>query len=290
MVQNETTRGISFMLAAVFCFSVMDACFKQLVTTYPPMQVAFFRGAAGLPLILTLSATPRNWRDLIPQRLGLHVMRGLLSVVTLYTFVYAVGELSLANAYSIFLVAPLVVSALSVPVLGEKVGWRRWSAIAIGLIGALVMLRPTGSGLITAGGLAALVSAIAYASGIVMIRIATRTDTAAATVFWTLLVLTIAAGLLSLTAWVPLQAQHWRWLLIIGVVGSLGQLALTHAFRLCAASVITPFEYTALLWGIAIDWIGWRVLPDERMLIGGAIVVGSGLYAIYRENREPQMS
>jgi drug/metabolite transporter (DMT)-like permease len=264
---------------------MMDACLKELSSSYGPMQVTFFRGVAGLPFVVGMSLFRSPWRELIPVRWRLHVLRGLLSVLTLYAFVYAVNRLSLADAYSIFLAAPLIVTALSAPMLKEHVGWPRWIAIGIGLTGALIMLRPSGSSLVTVGGIAALASAAMYALGVILIRIASRTDTAAATVFWTLLVVTIVAGLLSIRGWVSVQPQHWMWILLIGITGACGQLLLTDAFRRCEASVVAPFEYSALLWGVTLDWVIWAVLPTQRMLFGSAIVIGSGLYIIWRERR-----
>lgn len=282
-MRTTDVRGIFSMLAAVFCFSLMDACLKQMAATYSPLQVTFFRGAAGLPFVLAMSALRRDWRGLIPVRWPLHVLRGLMSVVTLYAFVYAVSVLSLADAYSIFMVAPLLVTALSAPMLGEHVGWRRWVAICVGMLGAIVILRPSGAGLATLGGLAALIAAVFYAVGVILIRIATRTDTAAATVFWTLLVLTCAAGVLSIPGWIPVRTEHWLWIVAIGITGACGQLLLTDAFRRCEASVVAPFEYSALLWGVLLDLFIWQVWPNNRMLFGSAFVVGSGLYVIYRE-------
>jgi drug/metabolite transporter (DMT)-like permease len=280
-MHTETLRGIVSMLGAVLFFSLMDAGLKALAGTYSPMQVAFLRGISGLPFVLLPAI--RNWRVLIPQRWVLHIARGMLSVLTLSSFVYAVSVLSLADAYSIFLASPLIVTALSVPMLGETVGWRRWVAIGVGLIGALIILRPTGAGLATLGGLAALISACCYALGAILIRVATRTDTALATVVWTLLTMTLISGALAIRDWTPLASEHWGWVLWIGITGAIGQLLLTEAFRRCAASVVAPFEYTALLWGISLDWLLWQVLPQQRMFTGAAIVVGSGLYLIYRE-------
>lgn len=285
-MQPPTTRdirGVFSMLGAVFFFAMMDASLKQLASTYGPMQVTFFRGAAGLPFVLAISVNRSSWGALIPVRWYLHVIRGVLSVLTLYAFVYAVSVLSLGDAYSIFLVAPLIVTALSAPLLGEHVGWRRWAAICVGLAGALIMLRPSSASLVTIGGVAALASAALYALGVILIRIATRTDTAAATVFWTLLVLTIVSGVLAAPGWAPLRPEHWIWVLSIGVTGAFGQWLLTDAFRRCEASVVAPFEYSALLWGVTLDWAIWQVLPNQRMLFGSAIVVGSGLYLIFRE-------
>jgi len=282
-MQTTDLRGIVSMLGAVFFFSLLDACLKQLAATYPPLQVAFLRGAAGLPFVVAMTALRHHWRVLIPVRWPLHILRGVMSVITLYSFVYAVSVLSLADAYSIFLVAPLLVTGLSMPMLGERVGWQQWTAICVGLLGALIILRPTGVGFITLGGLAALVSATFYAVGVILIRVATRTDTAPATVFWTLLVLTIVAGVLSIPGWTAVRAEHWTWIVAIGVTGGIAQLLLTDAFRRCAASVVAPFEYSALLWGVSLDWLVWHVLPNQRMFFGAAIVVGSGLYLIYRE-------
>jgi drug/metabolite transporter (DMT)-like permease len=283
-MQDSTTRGIVSMIAAVLCFSLMDASLKQLSAFYPPLQVAFFRGVSALPLLLVLALWRRE-QSLWPRRPGLHVARGLLSVATLSAFIYAVSLLSLADAYSIFLIAPLFVTALSVPILRENVGWRRWIAIAVGMIGAIIILRPSGLGLVTLGGVAALISAFCYALGIVLIRVATRTDSALATVFWTLLVVSVVAGVLSLRVWVDVRDADFIWIAAIAVTGTAGQLLLTDALRRCAAAIVAPFEYSALIWGIALDFTLWHVLPAQRMLVGASIVVGSGLYVIYRERK-----
>lgn len=282
---NNKARGIASMIGAVFCFSLMDASLKQLSVTYTVEQVGFFRGAAALPIVLAITALRHEWSLLIPARPWLHVLRGLMTVITLYAFVYAIRVLSMAEAYSIFLVAPLIVTALSVPMLREHAEWQRWIAIVAGLIGALIMLRPSGAGMLTLGGAAALLSAFTYAMGAILIRVASRTDSASATVFWTLLILTVVTGLMSMPHWVDLQRQHWALIAVIAVTGTAGQILLTDAFRNCAAGVIAPFEYTALVWGVALDWFVWHVLPQDRMLSGAIIVVGSGLFVIYRENR-----
>ena len=178
------------------------------------MQVTFLRGAASLPFLLAANALFGRWRDLLAKRWHLHVIRGFLSVGLLWCFVYAMGQLSLANAYTIFMSAPLLIVALSVPMLGERVGWRQWLAVLAGLIGVIIVLKPTGAGLVTIGGLAALASAIGYAVSAITIRILTRTDSAAATVFWSLLFLTIISGLIASLRWVPVQWDHWP--LIVG--------------------------------------------------------------------------
>jgi drug/metabolite transporter (DMT)-like permease len=278
-------RGILSMLAAVGSFSLMDAAMKQLTAAYGPMQVAFVRGASSLPLLLAMAWLFGQWRALRPVRWRMHLGRGVLSVFMLWTFVFAVAQLSLADAYSIFLCAPLLITAMSQPLLRERVGASRWLAIAVGLVGVLLMLRPSGSRMVTLGGLAALAAAAAYAANAICIRLVSRTDSAVATVFWPLAVMTSITGVLSIPTWHALDAHHWPWIVAIGISGTLGQQFITDAFRRASPAIVAPFEYTSLLWGVGFDWLLWSVLPDSRMYLGASIVVSSGLYIIWRERR-----
>ena len=276
------------MLAAVASFSVLDVCMKRLAETYPAMQVTFIRGAASLPFILIVTAWFGRWRDLLPNRWALHLLRGVLQVLTLYFFIYSVSRLSLANAYTIFMSAPLLITALSVPFFGERVGWHRWTAIAIGMVGVIVVVRPGGEGVALGstavlGGLAAVAAALAYALGVLLIRVLSPTETSAATLFWTLSLTALFAGLLSIAGWVPVRWDHWAWIVAAGFSGALGQHFLTEAFRLALPAVVAPLEYTALAWGMLFDWLLWMTVPGSRMLIGAAIIVASGLYLIHRE-------
>jgi len=271
------------MTTAVAAFSGLDATLKLFSQHYPPMQVAVLRGLASLPFMLLPVLALGRLADLKPRRFGMHVLRGALSVAVLGGFIYAVRVLSLANAYSIFLAAPLIVTALSVPLLGDRVDWRTWLAIGIGLIGVLTMLRPSASALVTLGALAALLSATAYSFSAIALRVLTRTDTTASVVFWTLGLMTVFAGVIAAPQWVPLQRAHLKWLVAMGAFGSIGQLLFTEAFRSAPPSIVAPFEYTALLWGVAIDWAMWDVLPAGRIYLGGSIVIASGLYLIWRE-------
>jgi len=282
---NRPLRGIAFMLAAVAIFAVMDALLKVLTVRYPPLQVAALRGVASLPFIaLPLLLTGRA-ATLMPRRPGMHLLRGLLMVVIMGGFLYAVRSLSLADAYSIFLTAPLMVTALAALVLHERVGWRRWLAILIGLGGALVMLRPSASGFATVAAVGALVAALAYACNAILLRVLTRTDTTASVALWSIAVMTVVAAALALPAWVAVERPDIWYVLAIGIVGAIAQLCLIEAFRAAPASVIAPFEYSALFWGICIDWVVWQALPTLRVLAGSAIVIGSGLYIIWRERQ-----
>jgi len=271
------------MIAAVAAFSFMDALLKLLTAHYPLMQVAALRGATSLPFTLLPVLLAGRFGDLRPRRWRMHLLRGLLSVVVLGGFIYAVRVLSLANAYAVFLSAPLIVAALSVPVLKERVNWRNWLAILVGLGGVLIMLRPSASGLNTLGALAALLGATAYAVSALAVRVLTRTDTTVSVVFWTIALMTVFTGAIAAPSWVAIEPAHWEWLLALGLLAAIAQYLLTEAFRSAPPSIVTPFEYTALLWGIAIDRVVWHVSPSARMCIGGGLVIASGLYLIWHE-------
>jgi drug/metabolite transporter (DMT)-like permease len=251
---------------------------------YPPMQVVVLRGASSMPFMLLPLLAMGRLNALKPVRIGMHLMRGLMMLFVLVTFVYAVRELSLADAYAIFLAAPLIVTALSVPLLGEHVGWRRWVAISVGLIGVITMLRPSASKLVSLGAIAALLSATCYAFNAIALRIVTRTDTTASVVFWMIGIMTLVAICIAAPGWIAIRREDWILLAGIGVFSAIAQHLLTEAFRTAPPSVVAPFEYTALLWGIGIDRVVWGVLPTSRVYIGGGIVIASGLYLIWREH------
>ena len=287
MHASEHMRGIVAMLVAIAFFAVMDAQLKLLAGHYGPMQVAFLRGVTSLPFVLLPVLLRGRLARLRPVNVRLHLLRGVLSVVMLGSFIFAVRESSLATTYSIFMCAPLVVAALSAPMLGERVVGAQWGAIGVGLAGVLLMIAPRGGGQwVSLGALAAVVAVATYSLSVVTLRLLSRTDTTESMVFWFSVLLSVGAGLLSIPHWAPLQLDHWPLFVGVGVTGALGQHFITEAFRHAPAAVVAPFEYTALLWGVALDLVIWRVLPGAVTIGGGAIVIGAGLYLLARERRQ----
>jgi len=284
---SEHMRGIVAMLIAIAFFAVMDAQLKLLAGHYSPMQVAFLRGVTSLPFVLLPVVLRGRLRRLKPVNVRLHLARGALSVLMLGSFIFAVRESSLATTYSIFMCAPLVVAALSAPMLGERVAGAQWGAIGVGLAGVLLMIAPRGGGgWVSLGALAAVVAVATYSLSVVTLRLLSRTDTTESMVFWFSVLLSVGAGLLAIPAWVPLHLDHWPLFVGVGVTGALGQHFITEAFRHAPAAVVAPFEYTALLWGVALDLLIWKVLPGAVTLAGGGIVIGAGLYLLARERRQ----
>lgn len=280
---SSSLKGIVSILIAVIAFSVMDAAMKQLGGHYSPLQVSSMRGFASLPFVLLLVAAQNRWRELRPVRWSIHLIRALLAIAMLALFIYAIRSLSLSSAYAIFLCAPLLVTALSVPLLKERVDLQRWIAIAIGLGGVFVMIRPAASDVVTLGALAAFTAALCYAFAAILIRVASRTETTLGMSVSFLTLIAVIAGAVAWPSWAPIQSQHFVWIAVLGLTGAIGQYFIIEAFRHAPASVVAPFDYTALVWGAALDWIFWQTLPDSRMVMGGAVVVATGLYLIYRE-------
>ncbi|MBL8299011.1 MAG: DMT family transporter [Rhodanobacteraceae bacterium] len=273
------------MLVAVAVFALMDTGMKLLAARYPATQVAALRGLASWPFVLVWALLAGGPGQLVRVRWSLHLLRGVLAVAMLALFAYALKRLPLAEAYALFFVAPLLVTALAVPLLGERVSWQSWSAIGVGLVGTLVILRPTGQGLVSLSGLAMLGAALAYAISAISVRLLGKTDTTQAMVFWMLTLLALVATLLAWPDWRSVESED-AWLLAgVGLSGAIGQYAVTEAFRSSPAAVVAPLEYTALIWALLIDWTLWRTFPDMATLAGAGIIVASGLYLIARGTR-----
>lgn len=280
---SATRRGVIAMLCAVGFFAAMDIGLKFLSTRYPATQVAALRGLASLPLVALWALSSVGAVALIRVRWRLHLLRGVLAVLMMVAFTYALKTLPLTTAYSLFFVAPLIITALSGPVLGERVGWGRWMAVLGGAVGVVVVLRPSVDGVLGWGGLAVIGAAAAYAVSALMVRVIGRSDSTQTMVFWMIALLSLGAGLLALPGWQVVAGRDWWVIAGVGVVGALGQYGITEAFRLAEASVIAPLEYTALVWGLGADVLLWNTYPDAITMLGAGVIIGSGLYLLRRE-------
>lgn len=281
--RGRNLHSIYAMLLAVFMFALMDTAMKLLAERYPALQVAALRAICSLPLIAVYVAWRGAFTGILQVRWPMHVLRGVLGILMLALFAFGLKKLSLAEAYSIFFIAPALITALSVFMLKERVDPARWLAIGVGLGGVLVVLRPDGAGFLTIGGLAVLGAASCYAISAITVRVLARSDRSEHTVFWLIVMIAVGAGLLAAPNWVPIPAAEIPLLCGLAVSGFIGQLAITEAFSRGEASSVAPFEYSALAWGVGLDWLLWRALPDGWTLVGAAIIIGSGLYLIRHE-------
>jgi drug/metabolite transporter (DMT)-like permease len=209
----------------------------------------------------------------------------------LASFVFAVHRLTLAQTYSLFLAAPLLMTALSVPLLGERVSGRRWCAILAGMSGVLVVLQPWGKGFVSwAAAAAAAVATLCYSLNALTVRSLGRRNSSMSMVFWYLILVSLGSGILAISDWRAIQSGDWLSLAGIGISGALGQFWVTDAFRRAPPAVVAPFEYTSILWAFAIDWVFWAAAPSVGLLIGGGIVVASGIFVIWDERRSAELA
>ena len=285
VTRHDNLRGMLSMLLAVAVFSLMDASLKVLSPHYAPMEVTAIRAWSSLPLIALWVLADGGVGQLLRVRWPLHLLRGALSIVMLGAFTFALRTLPLAEAYAVFFVAPLMITALAALVLREQVDWRGWMAIAAGFGGMLIVLRPTGAGVLTLAGLCMLLASAGYAVSAIAVRVLGRSDSTQALVFWLLAMTGVFATAIGWRDWTPIRPEDWRVIGVLGVTGALGQYALTDAFKRAAASRIAPLEYTALLWGIVLDRVFWNTVPDAITLAGAGVIVASGLYLLQRERR-----
>lgn len=279
-MSSSRIRGIALMIVAVAVFAVMDLCLKIVSNQLLPLQMATLRAASSLPFVLIGVAWAGRLRGLRVHRYGLHLARGVLSVVMIATYSYAVGRMSLSGVYTVFMVAPLMVTAVSVPVFGEPVRPAAWLAILAGLAGVFVVLGPTSGALNLAGALAALASACCYTVNYVLARKLAPTESTDSLVFWVLALMALISGAAGYSEWQPVPRALWPAIIVIGLTGAVAQVCITRAFLLAPASVIAPFEYTALVWGGLLDWFVWHSRPTLPMLAGASLIVGSGVYVM----------
>lgn len=283
--RNDTIAGMAAMLTGVASFSFMDAGLKVLAASYPPAQVAALRGLVALPVVFLWALYSGGAGQLVRVRWSLHIVRGVLSVLMMITFTYALKELSLARTYSLFFVAPMLIAVISIFLLGERVSRSQWIAILIGFVGVLIVLKPDTAGFGWGGSLAVLVTALCYALSSTLVKIIGRTDSTQSMVVWMTGMLAFGATLLALPGWQAIDSRHVVVLLGVAMTGAIGQWGITYAFKHAPAASVAPLEYSGLAWVIVIDWLGWSTIPGWRTLAGAAVIIGSGVYLIRHESR-----
>jgi drug/metabolite transporter (DMT)-like permease len=233
-----------------------------------------------------------GWTTLRTRQPLLQTGRVILAFITTFGFFYLFPLMPLAELYAISFAAPFFMTALAVPMLGERVGWRRWSAIAVGFVGVLVIVQP-GSAAFHPLSIAVLFVTFTYAVSMLCVRRLSRTDSDQATVMFLSVAAVGLSGLIIVgnelvdrpfgALWVWPSGLDWLWLVVIGLTGGLGQILITRAWRLAPAAVLAPFDYTAIVFALAYGWLFWREVPTPWMWLGLPLIIGSGLYILHRE-------
>lgn len=279
---STAAQGIANILIAVALFAVMDAIVKWLSVHYPIAQLVFFRSFLAFVPLSILIVRDGGWHSLRTSRPGGHMLRSLIGLASMTLFFWAFAVLPLADAVAISFSGPLFLTLLSIPLLGERVGPRRWLAVLAGFAGVLLIVRP-GSGLFGLTALIPVGAALGFALAMICVRRLSITESNTAIVFYFTLTCTAVSGLALPFEWVKPAPEHWLPLIAIGLIGGTAQLFMTQAFRLAPASTVAPFEYTAIVFALLFGVLIWNEIPDAWMLIGTAVVIASGLYILHRE-------
>jgi drug/metabolite transporter (DMT)-like permease len=284
-VEQDSMKAIGMMSLAVFLLSAMDLALKQLVEHYPSMQVVFMRCITSAPL-LACWIVARDRKGFRVKHPADHLLRAVIGLIMLYAVGECFRELQLADAYAIFFAAPLLITLLSGPILGEKAGPYRLAATLVGFAGVLIVLQPgMNSQLISYGAVMGLLAVVAYAFMVLLLRRMGHHDSTVAIAFWFIALVGVGAGLFSILKWKAIQWEHWPWLVLLGVSGTFGQLLLTGAFKRASVAVIAPLDYTHMIWAVIYGYLFWGHLPGLNTWAGTAVIVSSGLFIIFREHR-----
>ena len=279
---GRPTAGIASMVAAMCLLASMDATAKWLVADYAIAQILLLRFCVFLLLALVLAAREGFAASLRSRRPGLQLVRCLVMLAEIYVFVWAFSLLPLADVHGIAALSPLLAMALAVPLLGERVGWQRWVAVAVGFAGVAMIVRP-GAGVMGPAAAVPLCAALLWALLQVLIRKVGLVDSVATTSLYSA---AVAAAVTAATApfvWRPPDAEGWGLMLLAGALGSLGHLLLFRALQLAPASALQPFGYALVAWAAVMGFAVFGEFPDGWTLAGIAVVVASGLFAFNRE-------
>jgi drug/metabolite transporter (DMT)-like permease len=279
---SHSLLGIYLKLSALVLFCTMDAMVKQLGDTYGSFQIMLFRSLiAGIPLAFLV------WRAggikvLRSKAPWLQLLRTAVGFCSLLGFFYVFPRMPLVDAYAISFAAPLFMVALAVPLLGEQVGWRRWAAVIVGFAGVILMLDPWGISF-HAMSVVVLGATFAYALSNVLVRLVSRYDHDAVSIFW----FSVAASLISAVGavpnWVWPTPVDWLWLVGVGLLGGVAQIMSTRALRLAPAGVLAPFDYASIVFAVLFGYLWFKEEPSHMVWVGLPLVIGSGLYILHRE-------
>lgn len=281
-------RGILLVLGASAVFALSAAFAKTIGGGVPVAEVILFRNLFAIPALLPVVLAAGGWAALGTRNPMSHAARTLFGMMGMVGAFYGYVHLPLATVTALGFTMPLFLTVLSVPLLGERVGWRRGLAVLVGFAGVLLMVRPAGEGLRGEGlaVLLCLLGSVGWALAMITIRrMGEAGESSVAIVFWFTVGSSVLAGIATVPVWVWPTPLEWALLIGIGLVSALAQVLMTSAYRSGETTLLAPFEYAAIIWTTALGAFVWAELPDGWDFAGIAVLVGAGLYIWYREVR-----
>lgn len=283
MSQQNTARGIGFMSAAALIFAAQDGISRHLAAEYNVLMIVMIRYWFFAAFVCALAArAPGGLRGALRTRYpALQALRGVILAAEVAVMFVGFVTLGLIESNAIFTAYPLLVAALSGPILGEQVGWRRWSAIGVGFVGVLIILQP-GSGVFSPYALVPFAAALMFAVYSLLTRYVARGDAAAVSFLYTGVVGAVAISLVGIWFWEPMSRGDWAWMAVLCVSAAAGHWSLIKAYEAAEASAVQPFAYLQL---VLVSIIGLAVFGETlrlNVVIGCALVVAAGLFTLWR--------
>jgi len=282
----NTRLGILLMITTTFIFSVQDGISKHLAGEYNVLMVVMIRYWFFAAFVITVASRQAGGirAAAATSQPGLQIFRGLLLVVEICVMIYAFTLLGLVESHAVFASYPLLIAALSGPVLGERVGWRRWVAIAIGFVGVIIILEP-GYGVFQRAAIVPLASALMFALYGLLTRFAARRDSAATSFFWTGTTGAIAITAVGLWFWQPMSAPDWGWMAALCITGALGHYTLIKCYEVAEASAVQPFAYLQLVFASTIGIAVFSETIRLNVALGAGLIVFAGLFTLWRQRK-----
>jgi drug/metabolite transporter (DMT)-like permease len=287
MEKHNFRLGVILMILTTFVFASQDGISRHLASEYNVMMIVMIRyWFFALFVIALVSRHKSGLRKVIKtEQPVVQVLRGLILVTEICVMVWAFTLLGLIESHAIFTSYPLLIAALSAPILGEKVGWRRWAAIGIGFVGVLIILRP-GFGVFSPAALVPLTSALLFAVYGLLTRYAARKDSSMTSFFWTGVVGAVAMTAVGIFYWEPMSSSDWVWMGILCITGALGHYLLIRTYEVAEASSVQPFAYMQLVFASVIGLTVFQETVEARVIVGAAIVILAGLFTLWRERQK----
>lgn len=281
------TRAIILVIGASATFVVAAAGVKAIGPELPVAQVVLFRNIFALPLLFVLLARAGGFAAMRTNNPGQHAQRALWGMFGMFGAFHGYANLPIATVTALGFTMPLFLTALSVVVLKEQVGWRRWSAVVVGFLGVLIMVRPFAGGDAALPALSVgivLLGSVGWALAMMTIRrMGEAGESGVAIVIWFALISATASGLATIPVWVTPDARQWVLLVGIGIASAFAQLQMTAAYRRGETTLLAPFEYSGIIWTMMVGIGIWAEWPDWYDLLGFTVLVGAGLYIWRRE-------
>ena len=286
MIKQNERLGIFLMVITTIVFASQDGLSKYLATEYNVYMVVMIRYWFFAAFVVTISSRkPGGVKQVAKTKTPLlQIFRSLILVAEMCVTILAFTLLGLAETHAIFASYPLIIAMLSGPILGEHVGWRRWLAICVGFFGILIILNP-GNGIFSPYALVPLAGAILFALYGLLTRYAGQYDNSSTSFFWTGIVGCIAMTAIGLNFWDPVSQGDWSIMLILSASGMLGHFLLIKCYEVAEASAVQPFAYLQLIWASLIGIIIFGEQITTNVLIGACIIVGAGLFTLWRERK-----